>query len=72
MDWEAVCKGEELAIVPDLNLACKDCVFIPKNRQNQVRDNDFDELHYQCASHPAPAVVSAMCPCRAPLRLADC
>lgn len=35
--------------MPDLNLACKDCVFIPKNRQNRVRDNDFDELHYQCA-----------------------
>lgn len=49
VDWEAVCEGEELAIVDDLNLACSDCVFIPKNRLNRVRDNDFDEFHYQCA-----------------------
>lgn len=49
VDWEKVCEGEELAIVQDLNLACEDCVFIPKNRQNQVRENDFDEFHYQCA-----------------------
>lgn len=34
----------------DLNLACDDCVFIPRNRQNRVRDNDFDELHYQCGA----------------------
>eukprot|EP00892_Ulva_mutabilis_P006294 jgi/Ulvmu1/4036/UM019_0013.1 len=60
VDWEAVCEGEELSIVQDLNLACEDCVFIPANRQNRVRDNDFDELHYQ-----SPSIESCAADCKA-------
>lgn len=56
VDWTTTCEeegvkvGDDLpvvAFVPDLQLGCESCVFIPENRKDRVPEDSMDTLHYK-------------------------
>lgn len=56
VDWVATCANEAIevvkgkpavAFVPDLQLGCDSCVFIPEHRKDRVQPDSLDTLHYR-------------------------
>jgi hypothetical protein len=49
VDWEAVCNGTQMAIIPDMRMGCASCVFVPDDRKERVTHQDEDKLYYRHA-----------------------
>jgi hypothetical protein len=56
VDWEDTCEKEgvevvqgqpAMAFVPDMQLGCASCVFIPPHRKDRLQAASMDTLHYR-------------------------